>query len=1081
MTEKTLNYEDVTRAIKLYKSLPAAILFRGLTGYGLVIDNNDQEVVGKVDGAKAIWKPMYFTIVGGSKHGREKITAEHIKSAMEEFQLNPLWALLKSTTGYGLKADTTGMVELAEAKEADSQITFEVSHYGGRSIVTELNVDLGKLVADNIEWKSGFGYCNSYHRSVQTGSSVVLSRFLESLDERVETLDQILRSIQGEAYRIGLMNTDGNLPKSCANNFGKMTVFLKQELTRLLPGVQVDEQSGFQYSVRQDGVVEIQRSLSVRNTSNKNNFETIFEAFRKECSRVLMMYCESLTDSQRQKSGRPTDETFGFPDVQLLDWQKGRKGGVIAFHPTAPRRQDATFPAEGWNPEAGKRCRCLCFRKGRGFVAYPAPIAYVERFTNKDENTAVKQVVKIAFDGQEKIVSDNDIPLKHWREYQEGQNFLPRLEMIDGEWWIIETITGYQKEFSEVVEESGEDINGQLATKIVPKLVESTPCQAERRSRPEKVWITPKDDYGKTENLAAIDTDVCRWKIVASGKNPDGKEIKESMVIGEGKWDELPENLRQKHLSDFPVCDCQRRRYEKFKADECFLCQNCRNCEHCGKEAYFGEQKIIEIQSMGGKFHCNDCSKLFKVLSKVDQFLTQEKRQKLSQEADWLLQGRMVDENVPDRALQNIPSHFSGKIGEDFFIISVEDEGYFATTLSQKHLEMVVDVPVLKLEKLIEALTPAVCATGCTCSRIDDLIGRASAITIVSDEAKKLAARIMEGNLALAVKVAESDKVQTDAEDAVSEAEKMLTELGDFREDDNLVVLMKKAKKLFEKNEFIEASQKAEEVKTNCEKLTAMIQGGALLHFGGHFRRMGATGQADFWVISSDGSLREVDNIQYRKRYMSEGDKYWRMVKRDELALEYSKSCTADHHHCEVVKFPIDGITKAQLRTVANIESEIGAPLGSFGLDPEIDRRVKQFLAEYAKKISGCPGKCSGCSGYNPLNDLDDPKKFYMTLLGPLGWGYCQDQWKVSQLVNWNEPFDQEIDGRGAQVVKSYKFTAGMVEFLAYEKYGTTNLTVRFRDFREGEDVEEIVKKKTINLSSPSADSVAALLKKFKK
>jgi hypothetical protein len=110
---------------------------------------------------------------------------------------------------------------------------------------------------------------------------------------------------------------------------------------------------------------------------------------------------------------------------------------------------------------------------------------------------------------------------------------------------------------------------------------------------------------------------------------------------------------------------------------------------------------------------------------------------------------------------------------------------------------------------------------------------------------------------------------------------------------------------------------------------------------------------------------------------------------------------------------------------------------------------------------------------------LEDQDDFFMALCGPSGWCYCQEQNKVSSLVNWNKPFNQTIDGRETQVVKSYKFTTGMVEFLAYDKYGTTNLAVRFRDFEEGENVEEAVEEIVADLTPPSADSMAALLAKF--
>lgn len=592
MTEKILSYEDVVKAIKLYNALPVAIVFRGLTGYGLVIDNNDQELIGKVDSAKAIWKPMYFAIVGGGKYGRKKLSAENIRSAIEEFQSNPLWALLKSTTGYGLKTNITGMVELVDAKKADSQITFEVSHYGGRSIVTELNVELGKLVAENIDWKSGFGYHNFRHCAAHSRSNVILSHFLQDSNENIETLEQVLHSMQGEAYRLGLMNTDGTLPKSGQSNSGKMIVFLKQELTGLLPDVQIDEQQGFQYNIRQDGVVEIQKSLSWNDRADENSFGNAFKAFRKECSRVLMMYCQPLTDNQRQKSGYPTGEVFGMPDIQSLVWQEGRKGGVIAFHPSASSHKDATFPADGWKPEIGKKCRCLCIRKGRGFTAYPAPLAYVKRFTDKDKQTAVKQVVKIAFDGREKIINEADIPLKNWDEYRERVSFSARLEEIDGTWWIIETITNYYEKFREVIISDGFDINNQPKTKISSEKVDTVSYLSEWRFRPKEIWIEPVDEIYSEERLAIVNPSEisCDWKIVALGYSPDSRTVRVFSEVGE--WNKAPQFLRQRHLADYPLCRCQRSRYKKTETGKCSRCDNIKKLD---EKNGLDDKKLLEF------------------------------------------------------------------------------------------------------------------------------------------------------------------------------------------------------------------------------------------------------------------------------------------------------------------------------------------------------------------------------------------------------------------------------------------------------------------------------------------------------
>ena len=99
--------------------------------------------------------------------------------------------------------------------------------------------------------------------------------------------------------------------------------------------------------------------------------------------------------------------------------------------------------------------------------------------------------------------------------------------------------------------------------------------------------------------------------------------------------------------------------------------------------------------------------------------------------------------------------------------------------------------------------------------------------------------------------------------------------------------------------------------------------GEVLVDFGGHFRVMGATSQAQYWVVRPDGTQRDPDTISYRKRYSEEGDKQWRQVEPDELAISWFKAYTAADHDFVVNKAPVGGCTIAQLETVDRLEAEI--------------------------------------------------------------------------------------------------------------------------------------------------------------
>ena len=101
--------------------------------------------------------------------------------------------------------------------------------------------------------------------------------------------------------------------------------------------------------------------------------------------------------------------------------------------------------------------------------------------------------------------------------------------------------------------------------------------------------------------------------------------------------------------------------------------------------------------------------------------------------------------------------------------------------------------------------------------------------------------------------------------------------------------------------------------------------GKILVDFGGHFRTMGATKNAQYWVIEPDGLEREPDEISHRKGYLSEGDKKWRQVNPEELAISWFKSYTAAEHVFFVDRLPDNGCTSEQLATVARLEQEISA------------------------------------------------------------------------------------------------------------------------------------------------------------
>ena len=100
---------------------------------------------------------------------------------------------------------------------------------------------------------------------------------------------------------------------------------------------------------------------------------------------------------------------------------------------------------------------------------------------------------------------------------------------------------------------------------------------------------------------------------------------------------------------------------------------------------------------------------------------------------------------------------------------------------------------------------------------------------------------------------------------------------------------------------------------------SGVLDGHAVLQdFGGHFRRMGRSGNCDHWVIGTDGLRRTPTHVTYRRGHSAQGEKRWRFVGDEELALSWGGG---DEGH--VIQLP-KVLTPAQRKAVCDIEREIG-------------------------------------------------------------------------------------------------------------------------------------------------------------
>lgn len=242
-----------------------------------------------------------------------------------------------------------------------------------------------------------------------------------------------------------------------------------------------------------------------------------------------------------------------------------------------------------------------------------------------------------------------------------------------------------------------------------------------------------------------------------------------------------------------------------------------------------------------------------------------------------------------------------------------------------------------------------------------------------------------------------------------------------------------------------QALAQAQEAAVEAEKLRQKQDSGEILvRFNAWHRRGGMSGNGDGWVIQPDGSLRQHDSDDVA-RHKSDGIYCWDRVSEEELALQWSCGTMHDVAGSSgfiVAKLPVGGCTEAQLEAVARIEDELGAPRNAFGLH-------KEMQEVYDRRIEAIRSACQKSRILHVIPaDLN-----YLTVSGKWGKQVKPDDvnGQISDYVDWNGAFSESCENREAQIVDTVPAADGVLEFLAYEKFGGDNLNIRWRPFREGE------------------------------
>lgn len=239
------------------------------------------------------------------------------------------------------------------------------------------------------------------------------------------------------------------------------------------------------------------------------------------------------------------------------------------------------------------------------------------------------------------------------------------------------------------------------------------------------------------------------------------------------------------------------------------------------------------------------------------------------------------------------------------------------------------------------------------------------------------------------------------------------------------------------KSNFTEAINMAKTIKEKIsniaesasDKEKQIENGEILVNFTWHYRGSGVTGRSNAWVIRPDGTLREKDTDNIR-RHKSDGDLVWNIVNPEELAVSWSCGTIRDINGTSdfnINKLPVNGLTPEQLDAIKNIETDyINTNEGMFGLDPEAGERQNKFM-ENARKA---------------YPELDISDENYMNIIGSEG-SQIYDYYDES-FIDWNADFETTCNNRAAQVINERNADGGILEVVAYDKYGRSNFNLRF-------------------------------------
>ena len=238
------------------------------------------------------------------------------------------------------------------------------------------------------------------------------------------------------------------------------------------------------------------------------------------------------------------------------------------------------------------------------------------------------------------------------------------------------------------------------------------------------------------------------------------------------------------------------------------------------------------------------------------------------------------------------------------------------------------------------------------------------------------------------------------------------------------------------------AQEIAEQWATAARLLERQRRGEICVNFGGILHVSGVSGDARFFVIQADGELRAPETGSFSKSHgRGAQTQVWSLVGPDELAIAWKgHRARVSQGDFRVSKLPVDGLSPAQIEAVRRIEEELRAIPNSFGLDPKLSD--EQGLAMEAVRTA-----------YHEVTSQGLPEDVRYRHVVDSGFDCTAhvESW-MEREIDRTESFDRQIAGREAQAVWEIECAGGVLEFLAFHKFGHWNFSCRWRTL----DAEEI-------------------------